>query len=71
MNKKSAQKKCALDMVVQLYKAGKIPGNAGKRSKEGNVKRQKKDGRMAMMDGGMKWGLDFAIFIKRIDVFLW
>ena len=53
-NKKSAQKKCALDMVIQLYRAGLIPGNAGKRSKDLSVKRQKKDGRTGMSDAGMK-----------------
>ena len=59
MNKKSAQKKCALDMVIQLYKAGRIPGNAGKRSKDGTVKRQKKDARMGVIESGMKRGLIF------------
>jgi len=29
-NKKSAQKKCALDMVIQLYRAGLIPGRVAK-----------------------------------------
>lgn len=43
-NKKSAQKKCALSMVIQLYKAGLIPGNSGKKLKDG-VKKQRKDGR--------------------------
>ena len=32
-NKKSAQKKCALDMVIQLYKEKMIEGNTGKRIK--------------------------------------
>ena len=32
-NKKSAQKKCALDLVIQLYKAKMIEGNTGKRIK--------------------------------------
>jgi len=32
-NKKSAQKKCALDMVIQLYKDKMIDGNTGKRIK--------------------------------------
>lgn len=43
-NKKSAQKKCALSMVIQLYKAGHIPGNSGKKLKDG-IKKQRKDGR--------------------------
>lgn len=41
-------------MVIQLYQAKLIPGNAGKRTKEANVKRQKKDGRSSMHDSGMK-----------------
>lgn len=53
-NKKSAQKKCALDMVIQLYRADLIPGNAGKRSKDPNVKRQKKDGRSTISEPGLK-----------------
>jgi len=42
-SKKGAQKKCALDMVIQLYKAGFIPGNPGRRNKDLINKRQKKD----------------------------
>ena len=34
-NKKSAQRKACLDMVIQLYKAGLIPGNKGDRFGQG------------------------------------
>ena len=47
-NKKSAQKKCALDMVIQLYKNKMIEGNTGKRIKPRQgpsaVKRAKQSG---------------------------
>ena len=41
-------------MVIKLYRAGLVPGNAGKRNKDLNVKRQKKDGRLNDTVSGMK-----------------
>jgi len=56
-NKKSAQKKCALEMVVKLYKLKMIEGNLGKRIKPrhgpGLIKRTKyNDG--SLVHGGPK-----------------